>query len=54
MTIKMKASKKKEELVCADCGTTEMYVLLKNGEKLPQYCYSIATGKIRCMKCGQK
>lgn len=55
MSAKMKAEKKKEKkvLVCAECGNDKLYVLLGNGEKLPQYRYSIATGKIRCMDCGE-
>lgn len=53
MSAKMKAQKKKEKevLVCAECGNDKLYVELSNGEKLPQYRYSIATGKIRCMDC---
>lgn len=44
-------TKKKEQLVCSVCGTTEMFIVLKNGEKLPQYAYSIATNRVTCMPC---
>ena len=36
---------------CSICGTTDMFITLKNGEKLPQFSYSIATGLITCMIC---
>lgn len=36
---------------CSICGTADMFITLKNGEKLPQFSYSIATGLITCMPC---
>jgi hypothetical protein len=43
--------KTKEKLICSVCGTEDMFITLNNGEKLPQYAYSIATNKVSCMPC---
>jgi len=43
--------KTKEELICSVCGTKDMFIILKNGEKLPQFAYTIATNRVTCMPC---
>ena len=42
---------KKNQPVCMECGSNEtLYVMLKNGDRLPSYTYAIGKGII-CNGC---
>ncbi len=51
----MAKTKNRAAAVCSHCGSSEaMYVLLKNGGRLPSYALDLSTGLISCYPCRDK